>query len=72
MKLIPEIREAWRFSSVRFSVLMSAVGGYWATLDKTEQLGLLNSLHIAPAHIPIIMGVVGIVLRVTTFRKDGP
>jgi hypothetical protein len=71
MRLIPEIREAWRYSSVRWGIVMSAVGGYWSSLDKAEQVDMLSALHLAPGNIPLVMGLVGVLLRITTFRKDG-
>jgi hypothetical protein len=50
---------------------MSAVGGYWSSLDKAEQVDMLSALHLAPGNIPLVMGLVGVLLRITTFRKDG-
>lgn len=69
MRLIPEIREAWKYSSVRISAVITLASAYWVGLEKAEQLKLLDILHITPAHLPLAVALLTLAARLTTFRK---
>lgn len=71
MKLIPEIREAWRYSSVRISAAITILSGYWLAQPKEDQIALLTSLGLEPAHLPVAICILVTLARVTAFRKDG-
>ncbi len=59
MKLIPEIRSAWRLLSVQ----VAAVAVIFGALPLDQQSAILSMLGIGPERIPAALGLAVIVAR---------
>lgn len=65
--LIPDWREAWKFSTVRLSLLAMA----WAALSEERQAAILAWAGVSPADTPAVLAALFLVFRVLKL-KDSP
>jgi hypothetical protein len=64
--LIPDIRRAWRFASVRVATLAALFG----TLTPDQQAAILAWLHVPPDRLPLALGLLFILARVLQTSED--
>lgn len=67
-KLIPDWREAWKFSTVRLSM----IGLAWAALPEAKQTAILAWAGIAPADTPAVLAGLYILFRVLDMGAQPP
>jgi hypothetical protein len=70
MKLIPEVRKAWRFISVQAMALAMAMLGAWEVLPDDLKAGIPHAVVTWTAVALLVLGVAGRLVQQTP--KDKP
>jgi len=66
--VIPDIRRAWRFASVR----VAFGAGVFGLLPPDQQTDILELLHVPPERLPLVLGLLFILARVLQNSEGKP